>query len=96
MKPIRVNVTARDCKLGKKGSACECPIARALSRKFKTFVAVTKEFANVGPAGPTIGLDEALGALVVRFDQGNGMKPFKFTVRRFEADVQNYLHAELG
>lgn len=87
IQPIRVHVTAKDIREGQRGNPSQCPIARAVQRKFKTKNVTVLSGSTRVQCGGLVGLyDHPLEArkFVFDFDVGwsglDKLKPFKFTL----------------
>lgn len=81
---VRVEVTARDIRLGVRGDTCRCPIARALKRATRCKEAVSGLWwCTVETAEHEFRADTPRVALrfMGAFDDGQPVKPFTFTLR---------------
>lgn len=83
-KKVRINVTAKDIKLGEAAHAQHCPIARAITRKLKptywvsvfTYITI---YAASGPEG-LYRVDNPAAEWMFNFDSGELVKPITFSI----------------
>lgn len=84
---MKITVTADDIKNGLRGSACNCPIARAIwKHRHVTKVAVGRIGCTVwytdAEKGVSYMLPPAAHAFIDLFDVGFRVQPFTFTMRK--------------
>jgi len=74
---LSVTVTRDDIRLGKTYDECNCPIARAIKRQYKTkAVCVRGDDGNID--GREVLFPKAAETFIRRFDLGRPVKPFTF------------------
>lgn len=81
MRSVRINVDAECIKKGIRRSACDCPVALAMRKKFKKNVLVgrlTFRFAAFGNNEHK--LPPKVRAFINEFDNSEPVQPFSFLV----------------
>ena len=76
-----INVTARDIEKGSRAEPESCPVARALSRAFRSQAIVgTRDVDFNDGSLKTIFLPADAVRFILDFDRGRPVRPFKFEV----------------
>lgn len=81
---VKIEVTKKDIKHGRKGQARFCPVARAMKRLTlhkKVWVGGASVSYRVRGSMQGAKLPRAARAFIERFDRGQTVKPFSFSVR---------------
>lgn len=76
----RIEVTATDIRLGVFGSACKCPVARAVKRALHTRHVYVRENGVMEIRGIRIKTPTRIGSWIDSFDAGNRMSPTTFNL----------------
>jgi hypothetical protein len=76
---MRIYITKADIRNGRPCSACKCPLARSLQRRFP------RRFVTVGPRGGMVGhkillWTKGVRNFISRFDGLKSVKPFSFNL----------------
>lgn len=77
---MKIKVLQKDINLGEKGNGCNCPIARALNRKFKKHFRVTPTSISNIHSRYLCSLPTAAQKFIHKFDNGRKVKPFQFEI----------------
>lgn len=85
---IKVDVTATDIRKGVPESICNCPIARAITRKMRASYSEVVHATDLGVINKREDDSRAYMArqkgtvnrFIIKFDNGDPVKPFSFTM----------------
>ena len=80
MRRVRVEVTAQDIADGKRRISTRCPIALAARRALECDVRACWGILEL-PEGRSAGMTKKCNTFIRRFDSGETVKPFSFTVQ---------------
>lgn len=83
---MKINVTAKDIRMGIRGNCLKCPIAIALKRAFKakevTVTTITFLVDRLKFRIHELDDDSNIVSFIEDFDQGVPVKPFSFELRK--------------
>lgn len=80
MKTLRINVTKKDIAKGKRREPEDCPVALAIKRQKVAIICVGIDRIWIADKD-AISTPKTVQRFIERFDCGNPVKPFSFTLK---------------
>ncbi len=80
LKRVKIEVLAKDIRLGKRNHSKTCAISRAAKRQFKG-KDISTRYVSMSVGEWTYNLPKKASNFISRFDMGKKVKPFSFTMR---------------